>query len=655
MFAMTACTDALIDDEGGIDGAGTGKGTGELVLFTAGRTNSSLSATRADGDSGGGNANVDGYTETPGETYYMGHSSRFVCRMYYIADNASEKDFDLTDNTKTITWFVVDGNVGNSLYWNKEYKDVVLSDDTEVDKTSEENKSKYDSYGNDKTATFFYWQNRKNHAFLAWTDLNKAKNNDFKYGRYQGNLKMDPEDIIYTEHTGEKRRQMLRTRYVVAGSNVLFNQSLKECADYVVAHYDAIKALEEQRTLIAECPWHEGITLRYTAYNNIFYYSSNVGSTNPVYDATDSRLIAYDFGPYIYGIWGEDQRLAYELQDGDHIEPDTDGKDWVKNSAGVIVALRETKEVGAGDDHDATKDFPIEPAPTDPDAPTTITKYYKYYYWAYRYGNPLYDDKQEPNTKVAIYLHYDEKESEVINEYKANKFDLTHGTRRSIADQPDPCQALTIMKPAGATQAANRVNLYFKHQFSQVQVNVKSSSDNSVDIRANQIQKVELLGVTEEGYVFNELSKMTVKEGGVTKEVYTVHPAAYKDVDVSQYEDVLATNPYGTSLELFDMGEHAPGYLKSFNAITFGLLKAIRITWTETSNNGGQTHVATFKVTDTNLSTLKSGRKYIWNIEIRRGTLAVITTTIDDWIVPTDISANGSNNLNYTTEGIIQN
>ena len=610
------------------DSGEEGNDTGEMVLFAAGRTNNqetTRSATRADG-SGGTNT----YTETPGETYYMDHASRFVCRMYYVADNTSETRFDLSENTKTISWFVVDGSAGNSLYWNRDYEDVVLSP---ADKSDV---SKYDSFGNDAKATFFYWQNRKNHAFLAWTDLNKAKNENFKYGTKQGDLKLEPADEEYEERTNQKLVQSVLSGFKIAGENQLYDNIDDDFVTYVKDHYSTIKELDAQKSGLAAVSASQAYNPnRINSYNkpvNCVRYSYFEGVRHdevyvPEKEKIDDNLLSYYRGPVLLWIWGEGQEQEYAIQSGDveDSEPTADGDFWVRNAKGEKVALKKK----TGEDE------------------------YKYLA-TFASGKFHYDFTQEPQYCVAINKFYEVKESEVINTFEVNKFDLTRGTKTSINDQPDPCQALTIMKPMGATQAANRVHLKFKHQFSQVQVNLKASSDNSVTMTADQIQKVELLGVSEEGYVFNELSMKTENN----KEVFYVHPAAYKDVDVSKIdESILATNQHGTSLELFDMGEenYAAGYLKSFNAITFGLLKAIRITWIEKDTGQDIPHVATFKVTDTNLSTLRSGRKYIWNIELRRGTLAVITTTIDDWIVPTDKAANGVDNLNYGTDGTISN
>lgn len=634
-----SCTDNVVDilDENG--SSDTNKGLGELVLFTSGRTNN-LITTRADGDD-----NSD-YNEIKGETYYMESASRFVCRMYYIADNNSETDFDLTDNTKTISWFKVEGNVGNSLYWSKDYSDA----------------SEFDSYHNDKRATFFYWQNRKNHAFLAWTDLNKAKNVNFKYGQNPGDLKLEPADMTYEEHTDRKAIQNVLSGFKIAGVENLFDNIDDTFVAYVKEHYETISQTQtsEIASVASSQAYNPNWINSYYRPVNCVRYSYFEGARHgevyiPGEPQDEDHLYSFYRGPILLWIWGDGQELEYTLQDGDATDeanPTSDGDCWVKNSHGEIVALRKKVYVEERTDG-ANPETVYTPDPTEenPDNTKPETRYYIYKYLAtFASGKFHYDFSQQPRYCIAIHKYYEVKNIDVVNEYKVNKFDLTRkAVMNSISDQPDPCQALTIMKPMGATQAANRVNLYFKHQFSQVQVNLKASSDNSANITKDHIKKVELLGVSEEGYVFNELITRKNPESNATE--YYVHPAAYKDVDISQYDEAqMAVNPHGTSLELFDMGENnvATGYLKSFNAITFGLLKAIRITWWENPDNENTSHVATFKVNDTNLSTLKSGRKYIWNIEIRRGTLAVITTTVDDWIVPTQV-------LNYETDGIINN
>ncbi len=248
----------------------------------------------------------------------------------------------------------------------------------------------------------------------------------------------------------------------------------------------------------------------------------------------------------------------------------------------------------------------------------------------------------------------------LFNDRYTNTYSLTRTTSMdTIANQPDPILALTVMKPAGATQEANRVRLYFKHQFSQIQVNLKAADDNSASITTNQIDSVHLLGVTEEGYVCSRLNKKG-----------TVGKATYKAVDLENYTDEqLTNNPWGTSFKMFDMvrtsykidedndgidDRYANGYLKSFNAIAYGYLRAIRIYWHENTGSPAVEHVATYEVPITTgepdkipLQELQSGRKYIYNLELRRGTLAVIRTQIVDWQQHED--------LVYGTDGTITN
>ena len=134
--------------------------------------------------------------------------------------------------------------------------------------------------------------------------------------------------------------------------------------------------------------------------------------------------------------------------------------------------------------------------------------------------------------------------------------------------------------------------------------------------------------MSEKGYVFTEIDE----DGNVL-------PTTYEPVDISKYTDEhLQNNQFGTSLEMFDMGygnanyEYPTGYAKAFNAITFGQLRAIRVTWKESETD--IVHVSTYRVEDQTLQNLQSGYKYIWNIELRRGTLAIVRTEIVDWIVP---------------------
>ena len=285
----------------------------------------------------------------------------------------------------------------------------------------------------------------------------------------------------------------------------------------------------------------------------------------------------------------------------------------------------------------------------------------------------------------------------LANNRYANKYDLKRGTSMSkMTDQPDPILALTIMKPAGATQEANRVRLYFRHQFSQIQVNIKGPDDGSADIQPEQIDKVELLGVSEEGYVACRLNANgtvglgtkplgnILKDGQGTpikdkdgKEIpdedIMLGSASAKEVKLDSYTTAqLEQNKWGTSFNMFDMTTgviedghdtgYALGYLKSFNAIAFGTLWAIRVTWHELAGNQIQ-HVSTYEVPATNQMTgtqagddnkplvylreLQSGMRYVYDFELRRGTLAVIRTQILDWLQKPE--------LVYATDGTIVN
>ena len=176
-----------------------------------------------------------------------------------------------------------------------------------------------------------------------------------------------------------------------------------------------------------------------------------------------------------------------------------------------------------------------------------------------------------------------------------NVYNLTTGS--SIAEQPDPILALATEKPTEATAEENRVTLNFQHQFSQIQVNLKDAG-NSTPITAEDISNVELLGVSQTGYVYTELNANG-----------TVDAPTASVVDLDNYTDEqLATNKWGTSFGMFVMTT-TEGYLKSYNAIAFGTLRAIRVTWSD-----GTEHKATLEVQQT----LASGKMYNYNLSIQR-------------------------------------
>ena len=186
----------------------------------------------------------------------------------------------------------------------------------------------------------------------------------------------------------------------------------------------------------------------------------------------------------------------------------------------------------------------------------------------------------------------------------ANTFDLTRGTRTSMAEQPDPILALKVMSPNQSTASNDCVTLDFHHQFSQIQVNLKNV-DGTVDM--SKIDKVELLGVTTEGYV-----PTRINEDG------TVGAASFKVVSSD------------TSFEMFPT-DVASGYTKSYNAIAFGSLVAIRVTWYE--GESAEAPVVTHSPTLTLNTpiTLASGKRYVYNLTLSRGSLNVINTSVVAW------------------------
>lgn len=524
------CSDDIIP--GDVPSGESGAGTGEMVFFSSGTTETEVSRAPS--------------------TYYMPGDHRFVCRMYYKAHTGSDL-FDINGTDQT-AWLKVSGNVGNSLYWNKAYT----------------TPSQYDPYGNDKSAHAFYWQNRKPHAFLAWTDLNRATT--MVGGTTSGTL-TSKGYFDYKVKTGGTSASWMTIEYDIYGGGHF--ASISAMAQYVKDTY-----LTDPEKLAA-----------FNAQQN------ELGST-------------LDFtGAYI-------------------VEEQKDTEHWYFKLPYTITSV-------------------------DADATHRKEGWCKY----------VITDAEQKHLCTFYFEHYQEKqEVDAYNIYPAMNFDLTRKPVKnaegqivsyginSMAEQPDIAQALTIQAPTGATQEANRVNLYFKHQFSQVQVNIKNSADNSVTLKADDVLKVELLGVSEEGYVFTDLDA----DGNV-------RPAAYKPIDFSKYsEKDLEANKYGTSFDMFKLPEAETGFLKSFNALTFGQLQAIRITWKEEDytdaegkKHDGVRHFPTYRIppptaTD-DLMNLKSGMRYIWNIEIRRGTLAVIRTEIVDWELPTDAPHNGH------TEGTITN
>ena len=235
------------------------------------------------------------------------------------------------------------------------------------------------------------------------------------------------------------------------------------------------------------------------------------------------------------------------------------------------------------------------------------------------------------------------KNSEEI-EGKPMVFDLRRKDgMNSISDQQDIIMAHTEMSPAKATPEGNRVKLLFGHCFAKVQVNLKPLADGGLgnDLIYDRIDKVELLGVADYAYLYNiDVTSSQYNINNVKTEAKKVVANDYLDVNISD-------NPYYTCIETFKAPKDAvtPGYVSTHEVITFGQVVAIRVTWHETDSEGNTTvtHVVTKKVEKDEERLLPSGQLHIYNLEMRRGTLAIINAEILPW----------TDGETYTTDGKI--
>ena len=235
------------------------------------------------------------------------------------------------------------------------------------------------------------------------------------------------------------------------------------------------------------------------------------------------------------------------------------------------------------------------------------------------------------------------KNSEEI-EGKPMVFDLRRKVgMNSISDQQDIIMAHTEMSPAKATPEGNRVKLLFEHCFAKVQVNLKPLADGGLgnDLRYDRIDKVELLGVADYAYLYNiDVTSSRYNINNVKTEAKKVVANDYLNVNISD-------NPYYTCIETFKAPKDAvtPGYVSTHEVITFGQVVAIRVTWHETDSEGNKTvtHVVTKKVEKDEERLLPSGQLHIYNLEMRRGTLAIINAEILPW----------TDGETYTTDGKI--
>lgn len=302
------------------------------------------------------------------------------------------------------------------------------------------------------------------------------------------------------------------------------------------------------------------------------------------------------------------------------------------------------------------------------------------------------------------FIYTKDKTGNIYRWQQFEKIDLREVTYlgKSIDQMPDPLIAYAEKKPIGSAPESNRVYLTFRHQLAQIQVNLRGGKE-SANLDAEQIKTVELLGVSEYAYVFPypeygysntidyintfpavpytdvtdyNTEKGLTGEAALTQEQFDalseeqkIKIAAHNDTIFSTTWDIVRQGttkellrktmgsviaperytedqPYGTQFKMFEKTIPETNYLKSFDCIAFGNLEAIRITWNEIPEEQSATpipHVITYKVTDSKFKEMESGKRYIYNLELQRGTLAVVRTTIDDWIPYTgDYSTSGS-------------
>lgn len=655
LFAAACSDEVVLVQPEGENPLNLDKGIGELVLFSTG--NAGNTTTRAE---------VCPYMELDG---------RFVCKMYYHA-KATDTDaspFD-TISTPITSWLRVNNNEGNSVYWRNDY------DMAGVDKTHQD----YVDYGFDSRAQYFYWRNRLDHIFLGYCDYNQLKTNSYRATTNNGKTTVEPHSLfMYPEYDGAKKTKTgelvswapvsYRTLSfgMVSKPNPAYNQLDKDASDAAIAAWETAKSEWEADSEHEGFPFTVPKPDAYTIPETIDALALTGVKTSSTFPSYYGGFFPLSTKSSYYTAITQDQinatqtKLAQLVDEAGFLTADE--KTALKTDLSRINDS-EDEQTAEGTFHNERWYVTF-----DPDADDAFVD------GALNFGAD----------NITVYSTRSKKNIEdVIATAPANTFDMTRGTKTTMSEQPDPLIALTKMKPMGATQEANRVRLHFKHQFSQIQVNLVNA-ENTAEITTDNIVSVELLGVTKKGYVFT-----TINPDG------TQIPPSYDPVVISQYtEEQLKENPYGTSFNMFTMtDEEKPATsLKSFNAIAFGQLQAIRITWQEeetheiyteetaaeanakyliadangkmpgddgytptykagyTAVSAGDVvppvkHVATYKITvddrNNSLVNLRSGFRYMYDFELRRGTIAFIRATIDGWQLSDDLDFNTSGTIN---------
>lgn len=606
---------------------------------------------------------------------YMEDGGRFVCSMYFHAgaNDTEATDYDVTDESAHNTaWLkVFDVHVtnatdsdpydyqGNSVYWNNQYNDI-----TETAKGDDA----YKTYGFDPDAPTFYWKNRLSHVFVGYADYNQLKTNTYNLtdGRLtEGSL------FAYPEYNEQKETNT----NIVSWPAVCYRKLRIEMVEKPNPSYTEDDKTQWETEHPGETDPNATISVPeiisgLDALEETTEYPATLGLHFPLMNELPQGYQGY-----------HDYYAMKDIPQAKIIATKTKLLEMVEASESLTAEEKTSLTTDL-----SRTDF------TDEDK-TTEGIFRNARWWVSCKVDELDKEDNEPIdlTPGSVVIYYEREKKNTVTHTEtspANTFDLTRKDgMTSIADQCDPILAVTKMKPTGATQEANRVRLYFEHQLSQIQVNLTKAEGITGDILPENIISVELLGVSKKAYVFTHPSKTGEKIA-----------TEYDIVDIKSYsKEQIADNPHGTSFNMFETTSDQPSVIKAFNAITFGELQAIRITWNEqqtttekyteetadienakhliadmdgkkpgetgyvTNYEPGYTavsdgeflrpvcHKATFNVDKDgqgrDLKVLQSGKRYIYDMELRRGVLAVIRTNIQGWLVDDD--------LQFGTEGTI--